>query len=155
MKTEVVNKQLSEDEIKRLSSHYLNEGRKQETWQIDRISVEGDRLDADISMKSLYLSDTDGGGFHLTIFSTLEFLSELMIIYVHVWAGLEEKTQEGWMVECKARNVKAIRNPDAIKVEMHVESIRRRGKTVRIVTDCRITDDQGGLFEVWLKGFLA
>ena len=155
MKNEVVNRHLSKDEIKKLSSPYLNEGRKQETWQIDRISVEDDRLDADISMKSLYLSDTDGGGFHLTIFSTLEFLSELMIIYVHVWAGLEEKTQEGWMVECKARNVKAIRNPDAIKVEMHVESIRRRGKTVRIVTDCRVTDDQGGLFEVWLKGFLA
>ena len=155
MKTEVLNKQLSEDEIKRLSSHYLNEGRKQEAWQVDRISVKDDRLDADISMKSLYLSDTDGGGFHLTIFSTLEFLSELVIIYIHVWAGLEDKTQEGWMVECKARNVKAIRNPDAIKVEMHVESIRRRGKTVRIVTDCRITDDQGGLFEVWLKGFLA
>jgi hypothetical protein len=155
MNTESLSRELTEAEIKKLSSPYLNEGRKQESWQVDRISVTDDMLYADVSMKSIYLSDTDDGSFHLTIFSTLEFLSELMIIYVHVWAGLEEKTQEGWMVECKARNIKAIRNPDAIKVEMHVESIRRRGKSIRIVTDCRVVDDRGGLFKVWLKGFLA
>ncbi len=90
---------LSAAEIEKLSSHYLNDGRKQESWKIEQVEISGDLLNATLSMSSTYVSDTDEHGFHLTIFSTLEFLSQLMIIYGHNWAGLDEKTREGWMVE--------------------------------------------------------
>ena len=45
-------------------------------------------------MRSAYVSGTDAGGFHLTIFSALEFASQLMIVYGHVWAGLEKKVRD-------------------------------------------------------------
>jgi hypothetical protein len=148
-------RRLGADDIARFASAYLNGGRKQESWQIDAIEIEGERLLADVSMLSTYVSGTDAGGFHLTIFSTLEFLSQLMIIYAHVWAGQSEKTREGWMVESRTRSVRAVRNPDHIRVEMTVRKMRQRGVNLYCTADYRVTDDQGGLFEVQLKGFLS
>lgn len=142
-------------EIEKLSSVYLNEGRKLESWQIEDVAIHGKQLIAKVSMRSTYVSGTDSKGFHLTIFSTLEFLSQLMIIYAHVWAGLEQKTKEGWMLESTTRSVRAIRDPARINVEMNVVSMRKRGENLYCVADCRVTDDQGGLFEVSLKGFLS
>ena len=104
---------------------------------------------------STYRSATDGGGFHLTIFSTLEFLSQLMIIYAHEWAGLARKVREGWMVESHSRSVRAVRNPHDIRVAMQVRTMRQRGERLYCVADFRVTDDSNGLFEVNLKGFLS
>lgn len=42
-------------------------------------------------MNSTFVSATDTGGFHLTIFSASEFLSQLAIIYGHIGNGLTEK----------------------------------------------------------------
>jgi hypothetical protein len=148
-------RRLGEDEIARFASPYLNGGRKQESWRIDAIEIEDGRLLAEVSMRSTYVSGTDAGGFHLTIFSTLEFLSQLMIVYVHVWAGLREKSREGWMVESRTRSVRAVRNPERIQVEMTVRKMRQRGVNLYCTADYRVTDDQGGLFEVQLKGFVA
>ena len=111
---------LSVADIQNLSSHYLNEGRKQESWQIEEIEINGQRLTAKVSMRTTYVSDADAKGFHLTIFTTLEFLSQLMIIHAHVWAGLRKKIREGWMVESSTRCVRATRDPSNIKVEMGV-----------------------------------
>lgn len=146
---------LGQAEIQRLSSFYLREGRRQESWEIDEISILDRELSARVSMKSFFVSGTDQHGFHLTIFSTLEFLSQLMIIYAHVWAGIEEKIREGWMVESQTRSVRAIRNPERIDVSMLVRKIRKRGDNLYCVADYRVTDDAGGLFEVSLKGFLS
>jgi hypothetical protein len=148
-------KRLSQKQIEKLSSHYLNEGRKQESWTIKQIDIEDDRLIAEVSMTETYISATDEGGFHLTLFSTLEFLSQLMIIYTHVWAGLEEKSREGWMVESHARIRSAVRDPDAIHVEMQVKTIRKRGEKIYIITKSRVTDNFEGLFEMELKAFLS
>lgn len=142
-------------DIEKLSSHYLNEGRKQESWQIDNIQINADVLLAQVSMRSTYISKTDAHGFHLTIFSTLEFLSQLMIIYAHAWAGLRVKVREGWMVESTARCLRAIRNPDAILVEMRVHTMRQRAGHLYCVADFQVTDDNDGLFKVTLKGFLS
>ncbi|NQW92745.1 MAG: hypothetical protein HQ446_01685 [Polaromonas sp.] len=146
---------LRPEQIKKLSSHYLNEGRKQESWQIGEIQIRGRELRTTVSMRSIYTSGTDSKGFHLTIFSTLEFLSELMIVYAHAWAGLPEKSKEGWMVESSTKSVRAIRNPDAIHVTMKIASIKKLGENMLCLADYAVTDDQGGLFEVRLKGFLS
>jgi hypothetical protein len=102
-----LHRRLGPADIEKFSSHYLNEGRKQESWRIDAVEVEDGRLRATVSMRSTYVSTTDDKGFHLTIFSTLEFLSQLMIVYAHVKAGLAEKTLEGWMGESETRSVRA------------------------------------------------
>jgi hypothetical protein len=149
------NVSLDADEIERLTSHYLSEGRKQESWKIKAVHIQGDKLSAIVTMPSVYVSGSDTRGFHLTIFSALEFLSQLMITYAHVWAGLTEKTREGWMLESRTRSVRAIRNAEHIQVEMEVRTMRRQGENLFCVADYRVSDDQDGLFEVQLKGFLS
>lgn len=146
---------LTGKDIQAFSSDYLNGGRKQESWKIEEVAIDGRTLTSRISMQSVYVSATDSGGFHLTIFSALEFLSQLMIIYTHVWAGLKSKSREGWMVESHTRTVRAIRNPNNIQVAMTANTIRKRGDTLFCDAKYRITDDQDGLFEIRLKGFLA
>ncbi|MFZ2727720.1 MAG: hypothetical protein WAX77_15820 [Methylococcaceae bacterium] len=150
-----IEKTLSHEEITQLSSVYLNEGRKQENWEIVAITIKGKQLTARLKMSSYYTSATDEAGFHLTIFSTLEFLSQLTIIYAHVWAGYNKKTREGWMVESQIVSKYAIRNPEAIFVNMEVASIKKRGENILAITQSKITDNQGGLFEARLKGFLS
>ncbi len=150
-----LNANLNKVDLEKLSSHYLTSGRKQESWTIETVQVRDDSLSAEVTMASTYVSGTDARGFHLTIFSTLEFLSQLMIIYAHVWAGLPDKTREGWMVESKTRCVRAIRNADNIRVTMLVRSMRKRGDNLYCDAEFRVTDEQDGLFEVQLKGFLS
>lgn len=146
---------LNTDDIQKLSSHYLYHGRKEESWKINSVSVEAEKLNAHISMTSTYLSGTDQHSFHLTIFSALEFLSQLMIIYAHVWSGRDEKKREGWMVESTTKSVHAIRDPKNIQVKMSVHKIKERGKNLYCIADYKVSDSQGGLMEVRLKGFLS
>ena len=152
--TSVIKKKLNPEEIARLSSAYLNEGRAKEAWEISHIEIEDKILTARIRMRSCYTSPTDPEGFHLTIFSTLEFLSQLMIIYVHVWAGYTKKTKEGWMVDCSISSKHAIRDPENIQVRMEVTSIKKVQDNILIVTKSRVSDSNG-LFEARLKGFLS
>ena len=56
---------LNEDEIERLSSHYLSEGRKQESWKIKAVHIQGEKLSAIVTMRSTYVSSSDAHGFHL------------------------------------------------------------------------------------------
>ena len=146
---------LDTQDIKKLSSYYLNEGRKQETWQIDQVMIDDMTLEAQISMISRYLSSTDNNEFHLTIFAALEFLSQLMIVYAHIWAERKEKVGEGWMVESSMKSTRVIRDPDNILVSMTVDKIRERGANLYCIASYKITDPQGGLMEVRLKGFLT
>lgn len=150
-----VSAKLGPAEILPFASDYLHNGRKLESWQINSIVIEDKHMLADVSMTATYASNTDASGFHLTVFSTLEFLSELMIIYAHVWAGLNAKVREGWMVESNAKLVRSIRDASQIKVEMQARSIRKRGDNLICIADYKVTDQHGGLFEVSLKGFLS
>lgn len=147
-------KTYSIDDVNAISSPYLKEGRKQESWEIQFIEIDQRVLRARVKMTSLYVSETDSG-FHLTIFATLEFVSQLMIIYAHDWAGLPKKLREGWMVESTTRAVRQIRDPDDIRVEMNVRQMRKHREHLICVADFRVTDDADGLFEISLKGFLS
>jgi len=147
--------ELNGEDIQKFSSHYLNEGRKQESWQINHITIDGMMLNAHVSMLSTYLSATDDNKFHLTVFSALEFLTQLMIAYMHIWAGLEEKVGEVWMIECDLKSRSVIRDPDNIFVSMTVERIKERGTDIYTTASCKITDPQEGLMTFHLKYFLT
>jgi hypothetical protein len=151
----IAHVKLTPSEIERISSPYLQEGRKQESWRIDEVEVDGDRLNAIVSMRSFYSSATDAEGFHLSYITALEFLSQLQIIYMHVWAGLAEKTQEAWMAECRMRAHRPLRNPNRMRAEMRAVSMRRRGQACYCIAEHTLTDDQGGLFEVWIKALMS
>ncbi|MCV6588634.1 MAG: hypothetical protein OIF57_06355 [Marinobacterium sp.] len=155
MNTQNTPMRLSHEEITKLSSDYLQYGRKHESWQIDDILIDGKKLTAQVSMTSKYISDTDSNGFHLTIFSTLEFLSQLMIIYAHNWAGMTEKKQEGWMVESSTKIKSPIRDASSILINMDIEKIKKRNQNLYCLASYTITDKTGGCFEARLKGFLS
>lgn len=147
---------LTEADLSGLLSDYLLNGRAQERWTIKSVEVEDDRLVAEIAMVETYVSDTDEGGFHLTIFSSLEFLSQLMIIYAHIWAGMDEKVREGWMVESSIKCLGSIRSATNIRVEMDVLKMRKRGPNLYCHANFTISDDlSDARFEASLKGFLS
>lgn len=147
-------KRLTHEEINKLSSPYLRDGKRHDVWEITDITVEEKTMVAHIRMRSTYTSPTDKGGFHLTILSTLEFLSQLMMIFVHVWAGYPEKTKEGWMIKSDINCKRAIRDSQHIEVRMKITSIRKVQDKVLIVTKSEVSDKEG-LFEATLKGLLS
>lgn len=153
--TAPVKKRLTREEIEKLSSPYLRDGKRHDAWEIMDVEVDDKQMTAHIRMVSHYTSPTDKGGFHLTILSTLEFLSQLMMIFVHVWAGYSEKTKEGWMIESHIDCIRAIRDKDNIKVQMKITKVRKMKDNILIFTKSQVTDRHGGLFESSLKGLLS
>ena len=153
--TAVLEKTLTSDEIERISSQYLSQGRREDIWEIASAQVKGDTLTASVRMRSYYRSPHDVGGFHLTSFSTLEFLSQLFIIYGHVLAGLTEKSQEAWMMESSISCRKAIRSADDIRVEMQFRTLRKMGARMLGEARARVWDEQGGEFTATIKALLA
>ncbi len=150
-----MNKILSIEQINKTSSQYLQEGRKQESWEIQLVQILENGLQAEIEMVQTFTSNTDGAGFHLTIFSSLEFLSQLMIVYAHDWAGVKSKSSEGWRVDSSIKCSGAIRST-SIKVSMEVLKIKKRGDNLYCHADFRIySDTDEGFFKATLKGFLS
>ena len=149
--TEIKTVLLTPGDYAQISSPYLAEGRKSESWEIGNIEISGKKLKTVVRMTSTYLSPTDNGGFHLSYITCLEFLSQIMTIHGHVWANLKEKTREGWIVESSTRNTKPIRDPDNIQVEMTVASIRKMGEAYYSIANFHVTDKFGGDFHVRLK----
>ncbi|MES2981639.1 MAG: hypothetical protein V4727_04935 [Verrucomicrobiota bacterium] len=150
-----MSKEISTSEIKEISSDLLSEGRPHEKWKINTITIDGDTLHAVISMVSTYISPTDDKGFHLSVFTTLEFLSQLKVIYYHHTSGLDKKTQEAWMIESHVRCKSSIRDADKINVTMKVLKARNVGGRIYGITQSTVTDDLGGRFEVTLKSLLS
>ena len=146
---------LDQAQIKKLSSPYLDGERKKEEWVIEQVEINEDTLHGTVSMRDYCVSATDQDSFHLSYLTALEFVSQLQIIYMHVWAGLKEKNQEAWMAECKMQSHRPIRNPKTISVEMKALKIRQRGDAVYCTAEHRVSDDQGGLFEIWIKALMS
>lgn len=145
---------LGSTEISNLSSRYIDEGVKVDSWEIQNINISGKLLKAEIGMVSFFVSPTDPDGFHLTIFSTQEFLAQLANIYLHVAAGFKTKCRETWMRECAITSRKVIRNPEKIIVEMDFFNLKKIQDSVVSMAKCRIYDDQDGLFTARIKGLL-
>lgn len=149
-----IRKQLSGAGIAALSSPYVDHGVKQDCWEITEVEIEGRRLRARVRMTSFFVSPTDPAGFHLTIFSTQEFIAQLANIYLHVAAGFDHKCRETWMRECAITSRKVIRDPENIQVEMTIHGLKQVGDALVGTGECRVCDDQGGLFTARLKGLL-
>jgi len=145
---------LSTAQIADLSSSYIDNGVKKDCWEILSVNVSEKALKAEIRMTSFFVSPTDAGGFHLTIFSTQEFLAQLANIYLHVQANLKTKSRETWMRECAITSRKVIRNPEKIQVEMSFLGLKKIQDSLVSIATCRVYDDQGGLFTARLKGLL-
>lgn len=152
--TRDLKKKFGPAEIAALSSVYIDEGVKKDAWEIYEIGIYGPILKARIRMKSFFVSPTDPGGFHLTIFSTQEFLAQLANIYLHVAAGFEKKERETWMRESTITSRKTIRDAENIQVEMDFFGLKKIGDGVASMANCRVFDDEGGLFTARLKGLL-
>lgn len=148
------NLDLGRAEIDALSSVYINRGIKQEAWEIQWIKFRGTLLTASVNMTSTFISPTDPEGFHLTIFCTQEILAQLANIHLHVSAGHATKCRESWMRECHFNYRNVIRSTENIQVEMDMVSERWAGDTLVGKVQCRMFDDQGGLFIATLKGML-
>lgn len=150
-----VRKTLETAEIEQISSEYLRKGRQQDVWEIVSVEVMDDVLKSQVRMLSYYKSPSDAGGFHLTSFATMEFLSQLFIVYGHVLAGLTEKSQEAWMLESSISCRKAIRSSENIRVEMHFNILRKMGDRMLGIAKAKVWDDQGGEFVAEIKALLA
>lgn len=145
---------LGKTEIAKISSRYIDEGVKVDAWEILSVNISGRLLKAEIGMVSYFVSPTDPEGFHLTIFSTQEFLAQLANIFLHIAAGFDVKCRETWMRECAITSRKTIRNPERIFVEMDFTSLRKVQDSLVSMAKCRIYDEEGGLFTARLKGLL-
>ena len=147
-------KRLERADIAALSSPYVDRGVKQDCWEIQQVEIDGRHLRARVRMTSFFVSPTDPAGFHLTIFSTQEFLAQLANIYLHVAAGFDVKCRETWMRECSITSRKVIRDPENIRVELDIHGLRQVGDALVGTGEGRVFDDQGGLFTARLKGLL-
>jgi hypothetical protein len=147
-------RKLTRTEIDNLSSPYLKEGKRMDLWEITDVIIDDKALVAHIRMRSHYTSSTDKGGFHLTILSTLEFLSQLMLIFVQSWGGYTEKIKEGWMLESSLSCKRAIRDSEKIEVRMNLVSVKKVKGSILAVTKSKVSDSNNGLFEATLKALL-
>ena len=150
----LAEKSLTLEEINKLSSKYFIDGRIDELWEILSVEIGDKLLTAKIRMKSIYISPTDIGGFHLTQLSTYEFLSQLTIIYAHILGGYTEKTKECWMRKSSITCRRAIRNPNNITVKMELASLKNIKGQVLITTKSKIYDENG-LFEGMITGVIS
>ena len=149
-----IEMKLGPAQVRALSSAYIDEGVKKDAWEILEIEVSGAIVKARIRMTSFFISPTDPGGFHLTIFSTQEFLAQLANIYLHLAAGFDSKKRETWMRECAITSRKTIRDSENIQVEMDFYGLKKLGDGVISMANCRVFDQDGGLFTAKLKGIL-
>jgi len=145
---------LGRKQIADLSSAYIDQGVKQDSWEILSVEISGKLLKAKLRMTSFFVSPTDPGGFHLTIFSTQEFLAQLANIYLHVAADFTVKSRETWMRESAITSRSVIRDPENIMVEIDFFSLKKMKGSLISLAKCRIYDDRGGLFTARIKGFL-
>ena len=145
---------LDKQQLKALSSVYITEGVKKDCWEILEVEISGALLKARLRMTSFFVSPTDPGGFHLTVFSTQEFLAQLANIYLHVLEGYTVKCKETWMRESRITCRSTIRDPENIMVEMDFFSLRKQGSFLNCMVRCRVYDDKEGLFTAELKGLL-
>lgn len=141
---------LTPPEYEPISSRYLNEGRRLESWALGEIKIDGSELYTTAHMTSTFISPTDTG-FHLSIFTALEMASQLHIIYAHAWAGLSHKTREGWMIDCSCQPKSPVRDAHEMHIHMSVNSMRRIKENLFCTAHYQITDRSGGLFEVSIK----
>lgn len=147
-------RRLLAQEYEPLMSDYLRFEKKREDWQINWIEWDGETLRASARLAGWSGSNTDGGRFHLSIYSAREMDAQLSIIGLHKKLGLRKKTAEVWLLrgveECRA----PITDPDDIRFE-RTSTLKKTSKG-KILTQghCRISDSRGGEIILNLVGLM-
>ena len=147
-------KELKQSEWEPISSKYLSEGRKSEKWLINSVELGQGSLLADISMANIFEDSTSNQKFHLPAYAALEFVSQLQIIYMHLWAGYQEKTREVWMIESRFKAHFPIYDSQSIKVKMEIEKIKSRDNNIYCTATHRVFDSGKGSFTIWIKAWM-
>ncbi len=145
---------LTAEQLGRLSSPYIPNGIRQDVWSIDSVNIRNDLVQAKVSLGSIYQSPTDGGGAHLTMFATNEIVAQLMVIYMHVQAGFEQKCREVWAAELHGRYVAPIRELAGIDFVMQCARTRSVGNKRYCKASFTISAKCGGRFEVDVTGVM-
>lgn len=143
---------LFQRDITNISSDYIFKGRSLESWEIEKITINGKTALMYVNMSTIYGSKEN---FHLSIYLAEEMASQLMIICGHTWAGLKEKKKEVWMLESHTKNVRAIKEEKNILVELNLKTLKKRENKIFGIGEFTITDSKGGLIKITQKGILA
>lgn len=146
--------QLSQNEIKNLSSDYISKGLKNEKWCISEMKITDDGAELKLKMTDIAISSADTGGFHLSFLIAMEMIAQMMVIYLHYKAGLKIKTREIWVSSINSKFITPVRNPDFIYIKMTSKKLKHKGSNLICDARCDITSPTGGLFQsegrVWL-----
>lgn len=140
-------------ELSPFQSAYLHGGKAREIWSITQVTVQGDHARALVDIHNPFLSPTDQRTFHLSVYTAMEFCTEVILVYAYTTLALPLKAEEAWMKECQCRLIRPIRAYEGISVEMRASSFRFIQGTAYCHGVFRITDAMDGLFEIELKGF--
>jgi hypothetical protein len=153
--TEDVVLLLKTDDLDPISSPYLKSGLQFDTWRIVEAAVCGMSMQSIVSMDHLYAPSVGHAEFHLSYLKALEFVSQLQIVHMHVLAGLRVKTMEVWMVEMHLKSSHPIRDSRSINVASSVLKFRKSSQRYYCTASHRVSDRQGGHFEIWIKSLMA
>jgi hypothetical protein len=138
-----------------VSSNYLSEGRRAEEWLIDTMEFSNNHLIlATVSMKNIFAPSDNAHQFHLPAYAAMEFVSQVQIIYMHLWSGCDKKTQEVWMLESRFKAESPILDKESIQIEMNVEKIKCLQNKIYCTAQHRVFDSRGGLFNIWIKAWM-
>ena len=133
-------------------SGYLHGGRFQESWATDTVHIRGDSLKTSVNISNPYISTTDQGGFHLSIFSAQEFCTELILFWMFKKLALTRKAQEAWMRKCNCKISRPIRSHLGIEVVMTCKNFRVINGMAYAHALFKLSDATGGLFIVEQQG---
>ena len=125
-----------------------------EGFRFQDVCLTAQGLQTRVDMVNPYVSSSDAGGFHLSVFTAHELCVELGILWVHQQLGLAEKSGEVWMRECSCKIRASVRAVRDIDVVMTCEAFRVVGPMAYLHSSFRISDTQGGLFLVEQRGGL-
>jgi len=147
-------KHLTLQEINNLSSKYIVEDLKKESWSIDSVKYTDTQLISLVSIQSNYQSQTDNNQFHLSIFTIQEFSAQLTVIYSNLLAGYIVKVQEMWLLEQTLKFIKPISSKNNIKITLNLKSHKKYKKNHFFHYDITVESKCGGLSKISYKAKL-
>ncbi len=147
-------REVTPDEYWPLTSTYLRDERKKESWHINRIEWDGEVLRASARLEGCIPSVTDGSRSHLSIFSAREMDAQFAIIGIHLKMRLARKTSEVWLLRCEEECMRAITNLEDVRFEMRISTRVTSSGKIFIERECVITDDLGGEIRLRTKALM-
>ena len=145
---------LSLEEIKNLSSSYIDEDLKKERWGFLSIEIGPELVLTTASVDLSSLPPINYQNFHLSFFTATEMIGQLLVIYLHHRAGLTFKAREVWVSKVTNKFIKPIKDPENISIVLKAKKLHQRKAATICDFECEIKGLSGGLFQsngrVWL-----